>query len=384
MILDSLEVSNFRNLSGKISFGPGLNILYGNNGQGKTNWLEAIHTLSRTKSFRTQRLQESIRFGQDNAFIEGQVSSGEDLHRDLRIALRENTKSIWVNGKREQLARYLGLLQVFAFTADQLEVVRGMPEARRHFIDRGVASLRPAYVRTVSDYNKIIKQKNRILQDASESDLRLEAVENLITPWNDQLAILGTEIHLARVEYTQLLDGALERSLFEPAELEIRYASSLEGRGEGNDYEALLRERLRLRLPAEMAAGRALIGPHRDDLAVRLAGREMRVYGSSGQQRSALLLLDLAAISVYNSRHQDYPVFLVDDVDAELDEKRIRRLLEHLEGRTQTFITTSKRSHLEGFLSQANVHEIVQGEARSTELSRGAFSASSAVVEVAQ
>jgi DNA replication and repair protein RecF len=384
MILESLEVTNFRNLSGKICWGPGLNILYGNNGQGKTNWLEAIHTLSRTKSFRTQRLQESIRFGEDAAFIEGQVSTGEDLHRDLRISLKENTKSIWVNGKREQLARYLGLLQVFAFTADQLEVVRGMPEARRHFVDRGVASLRPAYVRTVSDYNKIIKQKNRILQDASERELRLEEIENLVAPWNDQLAILGTEIHKARIEYTERLNGALERSLFEPAELQIRYASSLESRGDSSDYEPLLRERLRFRLPAEMAAGRALIGPHRDDLAIHLEGREMRVYGSSGQQRSALLLLDLAAISVYNSWHQDYPVFLVDDVDAELDEKRIRRLLEYLEGRTQTFITTSKRSHLEGFLSKANVHEIVQGEALSNELNRGAFSATADVVEIAQ
>jgi DNA replication and repair protein RecF len=383
MILESLEVNNFRNLSGKICWGPGLNILYGNNGQGKTNWLEAIHTLSRTKSFRTQRLQESIRFGEDSAFIEGQVSTGEDLHRELRISLKENTKSIWVNGKREQLARYLGLLQVFAFTADQLEVVRGVPEARRHFVDRGVASLRPAYVRTVSDYNKIIKQKNRILQDASERELRLEDLEKLVAPWNDQLATLGTEIHNARVEYTERLNGALERSLFEPAELQIRYASSLESRGELTDYETLLRERLRLRLPAEMAAGRALIGPHRDDLAIHLADREMRVYGSSGQQRSALLLLDLAAISVYNSWHQDYPVFLVDDVDAELDEKRIRRLLEYLEGRTQTFITTSKRSHLEGFLSKANVHEIVQGEALSTELNRSAFSATADAVEIA-
>ncbi|HEV2826754.1 MAG TPA: hypothetical protein VGW76_04070, partial [Pyrinomonadaceae bacterium] len=154
--------------------------------------------------------------------------------------------------------------------------------------------------------------------------------------------------------------------------------------GDFSDYEALLRERLRLRLPAEMSSGRALIGPHRDDLAIHLAGREMRVYGSSGQQRSALLLLDLAAISVYNSWHQDYPVFLVDDVDAELDEKRIRRLLEYLEGRTQTFITTSKRSHLEGFLSKANVHEIVQGEALSTELNRGAFSATAEAFEIAQ
>src|SRR6267142_4915361 len=375
MILDFVEVTNFRNLSGKVLWGPGLNIIYGDNGQGKTNWLEAIHTLSRTKSFRTQRLQESIRFGEQTASIEGQVSVGEGLRRELRISLRENTKSVSVNGKREPLARYLGLLQVFAFTADQLEVVRGTPEARRHFIDRGVASLRPAYVQTVSDYNKVIKQKNRILQDSSERELRLEETEDLLAPWNEQLGRLGAEIHKARMDYTERINRALEPTLFEQSELQIRYASSLEGKGELDDYEALLRARLQLRVQSEVAAGRALVGPHRDDLSIHLAGREMRVYGSSGQQRSALLLLDLAAISVYNSCHNDYPVFLVDDVDAELDEKRIKRLLEYLEGRTQTFITTSKRSHLEGFLSKANVQEIVQGEAVPSELNQSVFSA---------
>jgi DNA replication and repair protein RecF len=384
MILDSLEVNNFRNLSGKIFWGSGLNIIYGNNGQGKTNWLEAIHTLSRTKSFRTQRLQESIRFGEQTAFVEGQVTAGEDLRREMRVSLRENTKSISVNGKRETLARYLGLLQVFAFTVDQLEVVRGMPEARRHFIDRGVASLRPAYVQTVSDYNKVLKQKNRILQDASERELRVEEIKNLITPWNEQLGRLGTEIHEARVDYTERLNSVIERTLFEPAELQIRYLSSLESKGDLSDYEALLRQRLELRLPAEVSAGRSLVGPHRDDLGIHLAGREMRTYGSSGQQRSALLLLDLAAISVYNSSHNDYPVFLVDDVDAELDERRIRRLLEYLEGRTQTFITTSKRSHLEGFLSRANVQEIVQGEAVPPDLNKSTFSAVATGAEIVQ
>lgn len=381
MILESLEVNSFRNLRGKIFWGPGLNIIYGNNGQGKTNWLEAIHTLSRTKSFRTQRLQESIRFGESTAFIEGRVAAGEDLHREMRVSLRENTKSIWVNGKREQLARYLSLLQVFAFTADQLEVVRGVPEARRHFVDRGVASLRPAYLQTVVDYNKILKQKNRILQQAAEGELQLAETENLIAPWNEQLGRLGNEIYQARLDYVERLSRALERTLFETSELQIRYLSSLESKGDLSDYEALLRQRLELRLPAEISAGRALVGPHRDDLAIHLAGREMRTYGSSGQQRSALLLLDLAAISVYNSSHNDYPIFLVDDVDAELDEKRIRRLLEYLEGRTQTFITTSKRSHLEGFLSRASVHEIVQGESVLPGLNQSSFSAAATAAE---
>ncbi len=381
MILDALEVGNFRNLSGKIFWGPGLNIIFGNNGQGKTNWLEAIHILSRTRSFRTQRLQESIRFGENEGFIEGSVANGQDIHRDLRVSLRENTKSIWVNGKRETLARYLGLLQVFSFTADQLEVVRGVPEARRHFIDRGVASLRPAYVHTVVDYNKVIKQKNRILQDAEERNLRAEETENLLAPWNEQLVSLGAEIHRARVSYTEQLNDSLERTLFEPAELQIRYVSSLENKGSLENYEELLQERLQLRMQAEVASGRALIGPHRDDLGIHLGGREIRTYGSSGQQRSALLLLDLAAISVYNSSLNDCPLFLVDDVDAELDERRIKRLLEYLEGRTQTFITTSKRSHVEGFLSKANVHEIVQGKAASIAVCESAASAAGASSE---
>jgi DNA replication and repair protein RecF len=233
----------------------------------------------------------------------------------------------------------------------------------------------------VADYNRVIKQKNRILQDASERETRLEETENLIAPWNEQLVRLGTEIHNARVDYTAQLNRVLEPNFFEPAELQIRYASSLESKGDLDDYAVLLSERLRLRLPAEASAGRSLIGPHRDDLAIRLGGREIRVYGSSGQQRSALLLLDLAAISVYNSCHSDYPLFLVDDVDAELDERRIRRLLEYLEGRTQTFITTSKRSHVEGFLSKANLYEIVGGQAAVAESRREAFSAAAASVE---
>src|SRR5262245_956841 len=166
MILDWIEAHNFRNLSGRIDCGPGFNLIYGNNGQGKTNWVEAIHTLARTKSFRTQRLQEAIRFGEQVAAITGRVSHGADLHRDLQINLQGNLKTVSLNGKREPLARYVAQIQIVAFTADELEIVRGAPEARRRFLDRGVASLHPAYVQTVIDYGRVLKQKNRILRDA--------------------------------------------------------------------------------------------------------------------------------------------------------------------------------------------------------------------------
>ena len=364
MLLSAIEAINFRNLSGRIEWGPRLNIVYGNNGQGKTNWLEAIYLLARTKSFRTQRVHESIKFGEQLAVIRGTVTTGSGLERELQVSLHDNSKTIFVNAKRETLARYLTQLQVFSFTATELEVVRGMPEARRRFIDRGISSLRPAYLKTISDYGKVIKQKNRVLQLANEGEFSLEKTEDLLDPWNEQLIRLGTLIHRAREDYVAGLNSVLERQLFERRDVTTRYVSSLEGKGDLSDYEELLRSRITVRLPAEVSAGHALIGPHRDDLEILLEGREMRVFGSSGQQRSALLLLDLAAISLYNSSANDHPVFIIDDVDAELDEGRIKRLLEYLENRTQTFITTSKRSHVEGFFSRANVYEIDDGKVR--------------------
>jgi DNA replication and repair protein RecF len=361
MLLEMLEVHNFRNLSGKVSWGNGLNIIYGDNGQGKTNWLEAIYALATTKSFRTQRLQEAIRFDEDLAVVRGRVRQSLDVHRDLQINLQGNTKSISINGKREAVARYLGQLHAVAFTADELNVVRGTPEARRKFLDRGVVSLHPAYVQTLADYNRVIKQKNRLLQDASESEMSAEQVAALIAPWNEQLITLSAEIHRARTDYVERLSDVLERRLFEREDITIRYVSSLEGKGDLSAYESLIAERLELRLQAEIASGYSLIGPHRDDLEILFDGRDIRPYGSSGQQRSALIILDLAAISVYHSWHNEYPLFLIDDVDAELDRKRISYLLEYLEGRTQTFITTSKESLVEEFVARANLYQISNG-----------------------
>lgn len=380
MLLAEIEATNFRNLSGKIFWGPKLNIIYGNNGQGKTNWLEAIYLLARTKSFRTQRLQETIRFGEQIAVVQGQVKSGPDFGRELQVTLHDNSKTIFVNTKRETLTRYLTQLQVFSFTASDLEVVRGTPEARRRFLDRGISSIRAAYLKTIADYNRVIKQKNKVLQAASDNEFLLTKTEDLIGPWNEQLAKLGSVMHREREEYVAGLNEVLERQLFERRDVTTRYVSSLEGKGDLGDYESLLRSRLALRLPAEVAAGHALIGPHRDDLEIHLDGREIRAYGSSGQQRSALLILDLAAISLYNLAANDHPVFLIDDVDAELDEKRITHLLEYLENRTQTFITTSKRNHVEGFFSRANVYEIAEGRVRSSQLRSDLASARSTLV----
>lgn len=363
MLLESLEAHNFRNLSGKISWGPGLNIIYGDNGQGKTNWLEAIYLLATTKSFRTQKPQEAVRFQEDLSVVRGRVGRASEIHRDLQVTIQGNTKTLSVNGKREAVMRYLGQLHTVAFTADELEVVRGGPEARRKFLDRGIVSLHHAYVQTLADYHRVIRQKNRLLQDASEGEMSLEDASTRIDPWNEQLIALSAEIHRARVDYVERLNQAFESRLFEREEVTIRYVSALEGKGDLSAYEALITERLKLRLQAEINSGYALVGPHRDELEILFDGRNIRLFGSSGQQRSALIMLDLAAISVYHSWHSEYPLFLIDDVDAELDRKRINHLLGHLEGRTQTFVTTSKDDLVREFASRANVFEITEGVA---------------------
>src|SRR5215218_2100551 len=363
MLLESIEAHNFRNLGGEIFWGEGLNVISGENGQGKTNWLEAIYLLATTNSFRTQRPQEAVRFGESLAVVRGRVERSSEVQRDLQVNIQGNTKSLSVNGKRETVASYLSQLNVIAFTADELEVVRGGPEARRRFLDRGVVSLHHSYVQTIADYQRVIKQKNRLLQDISETETGLDAARELIEPWNEQVVTLGSQIYQARLEYVGRLKGSLHQRLFEREEVAIRYVSSLEGKGDLGDYEALLRERLRFRLQAEISSGYALIGPHRDELEILFDGRDIRTYGSSGQQRSALILLDLAAISVYHSWHNEYPLFLLDDVDAELDRRRIGHLLEYLEGRTQTFITTSKNDLIKGFTAQAKLVEVRDGAA---------------------
>jgi DNA replication and repair protein RecF len=363
MLLESIEAHCFRNLSGKITWGSGLNIIFGENGQGKTNWLEAIYLLATTKSFRTQRLQDAICFGGDLSIVRGHVARTEEVHRELQVSVQGSAKTISVNGKREPITRYLGQLHAVSFTADELEVVRGAPEARRKFLDRGVVSMHHAYVQTLADYQRVIRQKNRLLQDAADAEIGFGETVERLTPWNEQLVALSAEIHRARIDYVERVNAALEGRLFGREEVTIRYVSSLEGKGNLGDYEALISERLRFRAQAEISAGYSLIGPHRDDLEILFDGRDIRQFGSSGQQRSALIILDLAAISVYHSWHGEYPLFLLDDVDAELDGRRVNHLLEYLEGRTQTFVTTSRESLAEHYAARATVFEVKGGAA---------------------
>ncbi len=365
MHLQRLESINFRNLTGAIEFAPGLNVLYGQNAQGKTAWLEAVYLLATTKSFRTAHPKEVIKHGETEAILRGTVARGT-LDKDLQLLITEATKQSFVNGKREAVTRYLGNLDAIAFTADELQIVRGAPEARRRFLDRGLVSTLPSYLGTLAEYGRVLKQKNALLREASNAD-EPESYFEMLQPWNDQLVTLGTEIHTLRLGYVEKLKAQLKPELFQHEEITIRYKSSLEGRGNLGDYASLLRERLTLRLKNEISIGYSLVGPHRDELEIRVDGYEIAKYGSSGQQRSALLILDLAQLSVYYTMFDEYPVFLIDDIDAELDRERIGILLDYLEGKAQTLVSTSKGWIADRYRARARTICVVAGQATEDE-----------------
>ncbi len=362
MLLESLEAENFRNLRGRMPCAAGLNIIFGENGQGKTNWLEAIYLLATTKSFKTARLVEAIKFDEELAIVRGTVHQGEDINRVLQVAMQGNTKTLSVNNKKETVQRFLGQLHAVVFNSDELEIVRGNPEARRKFLDGGIVSIYPPFIQTLTDYNRVIRQKNSLLQSAQANEFSVEKTAELLEPWNEQLIALAARIHKARIRFVERLNEVLEKKLFGKEEISIRYASALEGKGDLNDYANLITERLKLRVQAELVSGYALIGTHRDDLDILFDGHDLRKYGSSGQQRSALLVLQLANLQVYFSQHGEYPLFLLDDIDAELDYKRIGQLLEFLSDKTQTFLTTSKESFIEKFGKPARVFDVANGQ----------------------
>jgi len=341
-----LEVTGFRNIAEEtLEPGPELNFFYGENAQGKTGLLEAIYVLGRARSFRTSRLLEVIPHGHAHAVVRG-IIERRGLRLELAVQVSPRSRALFINGKRKTLSEYLGHLAVFVCSLERMDIIRGEPEHRRHFLDEGILSLDPKYARTLEQYHRVLAQKNRLLKLAAESDDPHRFVEE-IEAWNEHLVRYGGLIHRARTRYVEQLQAHVPAGLFGSERISLRYISSLAAHDEVSEYEALLAERLRVRLSAELAIGHALVGPHRDELEITMDGQSLRHYGSLGQQRSALIALDLAQVSIYNSAFEDQAVFLLDDVDAELDRRRIVRVLAYLQGRAQCFLTTSKPEIIE-------------------------------------
>lgn len=339
-MLAHLKTREFRNLE-PLDWCPdaGRHLILGGNGVGKTSLLEAVYVLATTKSFRTHRLADCVCHGREAFHLAGEV----EAERRTRLALswsRDAGLSRSLNGSTSSLTQHLEVLPVAAWTGAEAEVLTGAPGLRRRLMDRGVVGLRPSVLDSLSRYRQAMVQKRELLARGT----RREPLE----PWNRVIAEAAATVLRARHLYTARLSAALQRVLTAsglpfPA-IELRYRPSPQAGLEGPQAAAEALERMRER---EWAARMPLVGPHRDDLEVLWGGRPVRSVASAGELKALSLLLIGAQGRVMEEAGR-LPLYLLDDVDAELARQTMERVWKVFSSAQQLFASSSRAEFWEG------------------------------------
>lgn len=327
MTLTELYLHDFRNYrDSRVCFSPGVNMLLGENAQGKTNLLEAVSLLSGRKSFRAQRERDLIFQGAPASILEAQVDTDRRLET-LRIEWSAaGQRRLYRNGVRKtRLAEFSQVLRTVLFLPEDLRIIEDGASARRRFLDGALSQLSPRYIRLLREYGRVLEQKNKILRDYAGEESYLA----LLPDYNRQLSFFGAGLIGLRARLIRRLDQLV-------AELGGRISGGRDLLALGyetvscvedpflpeSELAAQLEEHLKLRLPAELAAGTCLSGPHRDDLTVTIDGQPARYFGSKGQVRTAAISLKLAERQIHRETFGAYPLLLLDDVLSELDDVR--------------------------------------------------------------
>jgi DNA replication and repair protein RecF len=356
MIAGCLKAVNFRNLE-EICFKPcaGVNVLYGDNAQGKTNLIEALWLFTGSRSFRGSRDSEFIKFNNSYARLSLDfISNGEQNNSTITIS---DTKQATLNGlKLDSVSGLSGHFCAVVFSPDHLNLVKGGPQNRRNFIDGAITEIFPRYSALVSEYKNVLRQRNTLLKDIP---LHSELLDTL-SVWDEKLAKCGASIIFTRLRYLKKLTAhsaeiykgiasspengeikekneelKLEYSAFGGLKYLCEISDSREAVSKIKDE---LFNALTLQHTADIENGCTCIGPHRDDIKVSISGIDARVYASQGQQRSAVLALKLSEAAVLTESVGEPPVLLLDDVMSELDRFRQRFILNNIGG-CQVFIT---------------------------------------------
>ncbi|MBK8480935.1 MAG: DNA replication and repair protein RecF [Proteobacteria bacterium] len=357
MILHSLEWLDFRNLQPtRLAFDPAFNLIHGENGQGKTNLLEAAYLLVCQRSFRAARLAELLRFGSQRAIVRGELSSAGVDHT-LQVELDARGRRTELDGKATRsLTHWPSGIAAVLFTTDDLLAPRGSPSDRRRLLDQAVAAVWGAYAELLRRYTRALRARNRLLRE------RPSGVDALLEAHEPPLATLGAKIVVARqrllVQLLPRVRAAFARILGSAQEhdLELRYlGSALDAPlsdaaadvtrepAEPADLAARLAEGWRRERARDLTRGLTSSGPHADDLEFRLEGRPVRQHASQGQLRALVLAFKVAQILDLHGRSGEYPALLLDDVSSELDAQRNRFLHDFLaEVRCQLFLTTAR------------------------------------------
>ncbi|QLE48941.1 DNA replication/repair protein RecF [Nostoc sp. C057] len=355
MYLKTLNLRQFRNYQDqKVEFNAAKTILVGNNAQGKSNLLEAVELLATLRSHRMTRdrdlVQEGEAIAQINATLERQTGVS-----DLTLTLRRNgRRSVALNGEsiRRQMD-FLGVLNAVQFSSLDLDLVRGGPEVRRNWLDTLLIQLEPVYAHILQQYNHVLRQRNAFLKRHVET-LDATSLHSELAVWDAQLATTGTRVIRRRDRAIQRLApiaSARHTSISGSTEiLQINYVPNIPSEdNHPEEVQQAFLAKIQQRAVAEMHQGTTLVGPHRDEIELTINQTPARQYGSQGQQRTLVLALKLAELQLIEEVVKEPPLLLLDDVLAELDLSRQNQLLDAIQDRFQTLITTT---HLGSFDSQ--------------------------------
>ena len=338
MYLKNLSLENFRNYDKEyFEFSKGTNIIYGLNGQGKTNIIEALYFFFNGKSYRTSKDAEAIKFEKDYSKIKIDFFDGK---RDCssEIILSEK-KSIKINDiPISKLSELIGMLNMVIFTPDMLNIIKEGPAVRRQFLDILISQLKPVYFQTLMNYYKVLMQRNNILKRKNLNML------STIDVWNERLAEYGVVINKYRNNTINLLDEYTGRIDYkgESEKTSFSYSSSI--KDDFENKENFIKQ-LEKNFEREKEKGITLTGPHRDDFDIFLNGKRIRKFGSQGQMRTCVLKLKLAECMIIKDIVGNEPVLLLDDILSELDEERKEFFLNNIKNR-QIFITCTEKEKI--------------------------------------
>ncbi len=348
-----LALQQFRNYQTvQIALAPGLNIFWGDNGQGKTNLLEAVHVCCLGKSHRTAQTVEMVRYGQQDAKILLSVQRS-DGPRNIHVMLQATRqKRISVSGVPiRRMSELMGHAQCVLFAPDDLQMVKGGPSKRRRYMDTALCQISPRYFTALSKYNLAVSQRNALLKKGVQDAALYQAYEST-------MAAYGAELLTERQAFCQRI-AALAQTVYQEIapgeELLVQYHPSVY-KEQAEEKDALLAGWEKTRAQ-DMRRGMTGFGPHRDDLALAIGGKEARSYASQGQQRTAVLALKLAEVEKMEETSGHRPMLLLDDVLSELDQKRQEALFAHIAGQALLTMAAPPGKRFQ----HAKVFEVKQG-----------------------
>lgn len=352
MYINKIKLHNFRNYNEQeIELNKNINIIYGDNAQGKTNILEAIFLSSFGKSFRTNKEKELIKFGENGLIVETYYQKKD---RDGKVKIEiSNKKQISVNAiKIKKLSEILGNINIVIFTPEDINILKDGPANRRRFLDMMIGQLRPNYVHCLNLYLKTLEQRNNYLRQIKEE----HKPEEMLEIWDEKLAEYGEKVYQYRVEFVDKIIKKINvihnKITDEKEELKIEYISNCDSK---ENYIHLLKERRKL----DIIKGFTTKGVHRDDFTIYINDKEVNIYGSQGQNRTVILSLKLAELNVIYDEIGEYPILLLDDFMSELDEKRRKNFLENIKD-TQVIITGTEKIEISNI--DYNLYHIKEGK----------------------